>query len=282
MASNTKDRPIAVVTGAAGGVGMAVCRLLGRTQNLLLTDFDDARLQPALQTLADEGYRASGIAGDLASPGTAETLAGLCRDLGPLRTLVNTAGLSPVMADWRAIIQANTVAAELLLRAFEPLLRPGTAAVLVASVAGHLSPTDTPAQELLADPLQPELLEKLSVRLEMLVRNLAGSLEGHAYGLSKRAIIQTCERRAKAWGAVGARLVSISPGGIWTAMGRREASGGARVNAVIESTPAGRWGTAAEMATVIEFLASDAAGYITGCDLLVDGGAAAVLRGKTF
>ena len=107
-------------------------------------------------------------------------------------------------------------------------------------------------------------------------------MEGHAYSLTKRAIIRLCEERAVEWGRLGARIVSLSPGMIWTPMGRREAEGGRRAQALVDATPAGRWGTAMDIALTVQFLVSEAASYISGSDIRVDGGAVAAMRGGLF
>ncbi|MDE2563124.1 MAG: SDR family oxidoreductase [Sphingomonadales bacterium] len=273
---------VAIVTGAAGGIGSAVARLLGRTRFLLLTDVNAARLEALLATLSDEGYMAEGMPGDLAEPAVAEELAERCQRAGSLRAIVNTAGLSPAQADWQAIVRANSIGPLRLLDALEPLLCPGSACVMVASVAGHLGFADAAADVLLADALLPGLLEGLESRLKRLVAVHGGTMTGHAYSLTKRGILLLCERRALDWGTKGARIVSLSPGVVWTPMGRLEAASGDRAQALVDATPAGRWGTAMEIATTAEFLLSDAAGYITGSDVRVDGGAVAAMRGASF
>jgi NAD(P)-dependent dehydrogenase (short-subunit alcohol dehydrogenase family) len=273
---------IAVITGAAGGMGTAIARLLGRTHRLMLTDVNADRLEALLAMLSDEGYLAEGLAGDLAEAGVAPSLVEQCAKAGPIRSIVNAAGLSPVQADWASIIRANSIGPARLLAAFEPLLEGGAACVMIASVAGHLGPQDAAAESLLDDALQPGLLDALKPRLSSLVEEQGGTVEGHAYSLSKRAIISLCERRAVAWGSNGARIVSLSPGVIWTPMGRKEAESGNRAQALVDATPAGRWGYAMDIATTTEFLLSDAASYITGCDIRVDGGAVAAMRGAAF
>ena len=89
-------------------------------------------------------------------------------------------------------------------------------------------------------------------------------------------------RAAIDWGVYGARLMSVSPGVVWTPMGQEEAANGHRAQAMADATPMGRWGTADDVAATVEFLASGAASYITGCDIRVDGGAVAAMRGTNF
>ena len=277
-----KAEPIGIITGAAGGVGLASARLIGRRLPLLVTDIDPERTEATVRMLGHEGYQVEGVAGDLADAATIRQLVGRLRQLGRPRALVHAAGLSPALADWRRIIRANAIGTWRLLAGIEPLLQPGSTAVLVASVAGHLAPREPAIERLLQDPLAEGLLEALQPRFEALLVQHPGSMEGHAYSCSKRAIIDTCKARAAQWGQCGARIVTVSPGGMWTAMGRAESEHGARVNAVIKATPAGRWGTAIEVASAIEFLLSPLASYITGTDLLIDGGAAAALSGTTL
>lgn len=273
---------LAVITGAAGGMGSAIARLLGRTQRLILTDVNEAGLDELLSALSSEGIQAEGLAGGLDEPSLAEALAARCAQAGNIRSIVNAAGLSPAQADWQSIIRANSIGPVHLLDALEPLLGPGATCVMIASVAGHLGPQDSSIEDLLADPLHPGLFDALEPPLAALASTLGGKMESHAYSFSKRAIIRLCEQRALDWGARGARIVSLSPGVIATSMGRMEAASGDRAQAMIDATPAGRWGTADDIASATEFLLSDAAGYITGCDLRVDGGAVAAMRGRAF
>ena len=101
---------------------------------------------------------------------------------------------------------------------------------------------------------------------------------GISYSMSKRGVIRQAERKAAAWGKRGARIVSVSPGLILTSMGRKELAethGAAQMN---DAAPAGRSGTAMEIALAVQFLASDNAAFITGCDLRVDGGSVGAMR----
>lgn len=263
-------------------MGTAIARRLAKTRTLLLTDVDSERLDALTAQLTSEGCQAQALHGDLADPRVSKEIAAQCAAAGTLATLVNAAGLSPVQADWRTIIAANIIAPEYLLRAVEPLLGDGAVGIMIASVAGHLGPVDASVQVLLDEPSQSNLCNLLEPLLTEMIAIHGGTMEGQAYSASKRAIIRMCERRALDWGRHGARLVSVSPGVVWTAMGQQEAASGNRAQAMADATPMRRWGTADDIAGAVEFLVSDAASYITGCDIRVDGGAVAAMRGANF
>src|SRR5262245_25821180 len=147
-----------LVTGAGGGIGLACARALAGTGTLLLQDLDPTRLASAEQALASEGIKAQTIAGDLCDPSHLTSIAGPVARAGGLRALAHTAGLSPTMADARRIFEVDLVAAVRLVDALEPTLRPGAAAVLIASQAGHmLAAAATPEIDAILDaPLAPD------------------------------------------------------------------------------------------------------------------------------
>jgi len=269
-------RRTALITGAAGGMGKACARLFGTTQNLVLTDASP-KLAGFAEELAGEGFTVLGAhTGDL---GDAALLGALMADMAgaqPL-TLVHTAGLSPSFAGADLIMAVNLVATVKLLDAIEPLLRPGAAAVLIASTAGHLMPAIPEATTLMADPLAPDFMAKISLLIAGMAQGDAEKAAGISCSLSKQAVLSLTQRRAIAWGRSGARITSISPGMILTPMGRKEVQtpGGAMMQ---NAAPLGRPGVAADIALAAHYLASDNASFITGCDLLVDGGSIAALR----
>lgn len=273
-------RKVAVITGACGGMGQACARLLGQRFRLVLADIDQARIDDFARQLAAEGYTVSGaFATDVGAAADVGRLAERTAALGELGALVHTAGLSPALAPWRSIVQVNLVGTARLLDAFLPLATCGSAAVCIASVAGH-GPVPDRAQALIDAPLAPDLLERLEsvLRADRQLAQVPFGLEGQAYGISKFAVIRYCEQRAAAWALRGARLVSVSPGMIATPMGRREMDVNALAAAMMDSVPLRRVGTPLDIANAVDFLCSERAGYINGCDLRVDFGAVAGMR----
>jgi NAD(P)-dependent dehydrogenase (short-subunit alcohol dehydrogenase family) len=272
---------IAVVTGAVGGIGQACASLLGRRYRLVLGDLDGRRLSDLADRLRAEGCEiVACVAGDLGQAGEADRLVATARENGALGCVVHAAGLSPALAGWDAIVRANLVSTELLLGAVERHPEPGLVAILIASMAGHLAPADPEMDGMMADPLSEGFLSALYG----LVNRLAGSADAHAlarsaYAQSKRAVLRTAEQRAAAWGKWGGRIVSVSPGIISTPMGRKEVEGNPYAQHTLDSTPVARWGSPLDIANAVDFLASDHATFVTGCDLKVDGGVTTVLAG---
>jgi NAD(P)-dependent dehydrogenase (short-subunit alcohol dehydrogenase family) len=277
----TITRRIAVITGACGGMGQVSARLLGMEQDLVLTDVNKDKLESLAARLRDEGYNIAGlVSGDLQDDAVIDTLVVTQRTAGALGVLLHTAGLLPALADWQPILIVNVVATEKLLHAIEPSLTSGSVAVLIASMAGHIAAVRPELDALMADPLAEEFLENARILLEQVrIVDDPFGLKTVAYFASKREVIRMCERRAPAWAKRGARIVSISPGMIWTPMARKEAEDNAMSLAVVEATPVRRWGTAMDIANAVRFLASDAASFITGCDLRIDGGVSPAMNG---
>ena len=275
MTVELRSMPIALVTGASGGIGRACCRQLGVTHRLVLADVNEAGLDSFAAQLTEEGYDvAAARAGDLSERTFVDELVASCRAMGQLRLLVHSAGLSPSQADWQAIIRVNVLATHIIVEAFEDSLTEGACAVLIASLAGHLAEGSAAIDGLIDAPDHSSLLDELSGKLDELGADAAADRANLAYTWSKRGTIRLAELKSLEWAGKGARIVSVSPGLIFTSMGRKEMA----QNAVAApDVPAGRWGSPNDVAAAVDFLASDRASYITGTDLRVDGGATPVM-----
>jgi NAD(P)-dependent dehydrogenase (short-subunit alcohol dehydrogenase family) len=253
---------VAVIVGAASGMGAACARAMGAAgYDLILGDLSLDNLRPVADAL---GARAERV--DVADQASIAALAAVCPD--GVDALINSAGLSMSMASFERIVDVNLGGSARVLQAFEGVMRPGGAAVCFASMAGHMS-GDVSAQTLavLDDPLAADFAAKLGRTLPEDAR-----MSGMGYALSKLGVIRLARRAGVAWGARGARVCSISPGLIETPMGDLESSQNEEVQAAILAAPIPRRGRPEEVANLARFLCSEDASFITAIDVLIDGG----------
>ncbi len=273
--SERPDLPIALVIGG-GGMGMSTARRLGQSHRIVLASLSADKNPAREAALREDGIDATVTQCDITDPESVAELATFVAGQGELRTLAHVAALSPSVGDWRTLLTVNLIGTTHIERMGVELATQSTAAIFVSSLAAHRS--DPPTDEIvdvLDDPLAPDFFD----RLESLVPE---KQPVQAYRLSKFAINRMCRQRATAWGAKRARIVSMSPGLIASPMGAREFSGqsGELKLELLRNTPLGREGTMIEIADAIEFLASDRASFISGTDLLVDGGTLSAVRGS--
>lgn len=269
--SERPDWPLAVIVGA-GGMGIAVARRLGQSHRVMLVDRDAGHLEKHKAALLSDGYDVVASVCDVTDDAAVAALADAAKASGPIATLANVVGLSPSMGDFRAVISVNIIGATRIAEAFQPIMAPGGCAIFISSMAGHMAPLTAEVQDILDAPLQPGVLERLEAAL-------AGEpTSSAAYMISKAALNRMCKRRAKWWGERGVRIVSLSPGLIATPMGALEFEKQPMKYQLLASTPIQREGTMLEIANVVEFLASDKASFISGTDILVDGGLTGTLQ----
>lgn len=235
-----------VVIGGASGIGAATAPLLPGptiTADLVggdaVCDITDPRSVEALVAQVDE-----------------------------LEALVVTAGVSPVQADARTVLDVDLRGVANVLTAFDRLVGPGTVAVCISSMAAHLAATyfSEETLALLDNPTSEAVLD-------------ASDDPGLAYAIAKTGVQVLVRHTAIAWGPRGARCVSVSPGVIVTPMGRAEIESGSGAADLLAMGALARAGQPEEIASVIAFLCSPAASFITGTDILVDGGVVATVRG---
>ena len=227
MQTGTNERPglpIALVIGG-GGMGMSTARRLGQSHRVVLASQSAGKNADREAALREDGIDAVAVQFDVTDPDSVAGLAKFVAGQGPLRTLAHVAGLSPSMGDWHQLFSVNLIGTALMERACLELAFPGTAAVFVSSSAGHLA--EPPARGHRGRPRRPAHARVSSTGWTRSSRQ-DGQTPLQAYRLSKWALNRMCRRRAGAWGAKGARIVSMSPGPIATPMGARELEGPSR------------------------------------------------------
>ncbi len=257
-----------VVIGA-GGMGQAIARRCGAGRVLLVADVDPGAVDAVGTALAAEGHHIVAHTVDVSDPGDVRRLAAAAAELGPVRFLVHTAGLSPAQAPAEAVVAVDLLGVALVLEEFGKVIAGNGAAVVIASMAGHLAPPMSREDERALALAPVSGLSELEC-----VRAVRSGDSGPAYAFAKRANLVRVAAASVAWGRRGARVNSISPGIIATPMGREELGGpaGDIMRSMTEGSGLQRIGTPGDIAAAAEFLLGPQASFVTGTDLLVDGG----------
>ena len=269
-------RDVLVVIGV-GGMGEAIARRQGTGRTVVIADFSEAALDRVGGALRGDGFEVVAHVVDVSSRASVGELADAAAALGRVTQVVHTAGLSPVQAPRDAILAVDLLGTALVLDEFERVIAPGGAGLVIASMAGHFLP-----------PLPPEISHPLANAPsdELLALPALGSITeaAAAYPFAKHANHLRVRAASATWGAKGARVNSISPGVISTPMGQQELAGesGGQMRAMIAASGTGRVGTPYDIADAAAFLLGPDASFITGADLLVDGGVVAAVSTGRF
>ena len=262
---------VMILTGA-GQIGMAIARRMGYGMKVVIGDKKMENAQTISLTMNEAGFDTVAVEMDLSSRESIQAIIAEAQKYGPITMLVNAAGVSPSQAPIEAILKVDLYGTAVLLEEVGKVIAPGGVGVTISSQSGHRMPALTPEQdEQLACTPTEELL-KLDI---LQPENIRDTL--HAYQMAKRCNEKRVMAESVKWGEKGARVNSISPGIIVTPLALDEFNGprGDFYKNMFAKCPAGRPGTADEVANVAELLMSDRGAFITGADFLIDGGATA-------
>jgi NAD(P)-dependent dehydrogenase (short-subunit alcohol dehydrogenase family) len=260
---------VAVVTGGAGGIGLATAKIVGRDRTVVICDISRDRLDAAVTELKKLGMTAKTVVCDITDPNSVAELVEISTALGAVTSVIHTAGVSPSMGAADLIMRVNAIGTVHINEGFHQIAREGFAIVNVASMAAHMLPRIALPTRQFKYAMRDEhtFMKKM-----MAVCRIApeSARPGMAYSISKSFVKWYCTSQAERFGRRGARIVSVSPGSIDTQMGRLEERSGA--GAMLGHAALKRFGRPEEVAELLAFCAGNRAGYLTGVDILCDGG----------
>lgn len=264
-------KDVLILTGA-GQIGMAIARRVGFGKKIVIGDKMQSNAETISQIMNNAGFDTVPVVMDLSSRESILNLIAQAQKYGDIAMLINAAGVSPSQAPIEAILKVDLYGTAVLLEEVGKVIKEGGTGVTISSQSGFRMPALTPEQdELLATTPAEELL-----KLEMLQpENIRDTL--HAYQMAKRCNEKRVMAESVKWGERGARLNDIAPGIIVTPLAVDEFNGprGDFYKNMFAKCPAGRPGTADEVANVAELLMGPAGAFITGSTILIDGGATA-------
>lgn len=260
---------VTVVIGA-GGIGQAIARRISSGRHIVVANHTQASADAAAEVLARAGFEVTAMQADISDRAAVQAVAARAETLGPIKAVVQAAGVSPSQAPVAAILKVDLYGTAVVLEEFGKVIAPGGSGMVISSQSGYRMPALSAEQDaLLATTPADELLE-----LDF-VKSVKDTL--HAYQMSKRCNSLRVRGEAVNWAKRNARVNAISPGIIVTPLAHDELHGerAAFYQAMLQKMPAGRAGTPDEVAALAAHIMGPEGGFITGSDFLIDGGATA-------
>ena len=262
-------KEVSVLVGA-GSIGQAIIRRVSAGKHVVLADYSIENAERAAKTLEDAGFECSTVRCDLASKEEIINLVNFATSRGAVKYLVNAAGVSPSQAPVEQILRVDLYGTSVLLEEFGKVIADGGSGIVISSQSGHRLPALPQEQnEALAMTPCDELLQL------PFIQSITDTLKAYQY--SKRCNVLRVMYEATRWGKRGATINSISPGIIITPLANDELHGPRKEGylKMIASSPAKRAGTPDEVGDLAEFLMSSRGRFISGADILNDGGTTA-------
>ena len=264
----TGRKEVCVITGGGSGMGLAAAKFMPKEKIIVVTGRTLSKLEKAVEELEEAGHRAYAKTCDTSIREQVRELAEFAAQLGEIKNVIHSAGLSPAMADPEKLIRVNALGTVYVNEEFSRRMKAGSVIVDISSNSAYMIPGFLASKKVfsLADQEEALFLKKILA--------LPGKLKGYqaaglAYGLSKKFVIWYAAKCAFAYGEKGIRVCSLSPGLIATDMGNLEAEEGGNL---LATTAEKRMGKPEELGFAIAAVADERNGYLAGVDVLVDGG----------
>ena len=257
----------------AGSMGAAIVRRIAAGRKILLGDFSEKNLEQVSHDLQYSGYDTETCVVNALDKASVEVFAEKAASLGNVKYFIDTAGASPSQASPEHILKLDMVGTGYAVDAFGKVMAAGGAGLIISSQTGYmLRLPDEVELEILRTPTD-ELMNIAYIK-ETATRS------GTAYMIAKRINhLQAQKAAATTWKERRARINTISPGIIVTPLAYDEfKAAGDNYQVMIDASAAMRTASSDEIAEAAAFLLGEHASFITGTDLLIDGGVIASIR----
>mgnify|MGYP003168851187 CR=1 FL=1 len=251
-------KPVCVITGGGSGMGRATAKLVCEAgYHVILVGRTAAKLESAVAELTEAGHEAEAFACDLSDRASCEKLAQHAVECGQVKALLHIAGMSPHMGSPEAILRANALGTVNINDAFYPVMAPGGCVIDTSSMSAYLAPGFIMPKHSypLARTDREKFLKKMMARINLMPKN---ARTGVAYSISKHFVIWFAKTDAARFGAKGVRCLSVPPG--------------AEAQTFTAHSALKRNGRPEEIAALYALLLDERLGYLTGTDIVMDGG----------
>lgn len=266
---------VCVVTGGGSGMGLEAAKIVGKQGNkIILVGRTVSKLENAVKQLTELGIEVEAYPGDTSDLESVKKLTDYATSVGTVKTLIHAAGVSPHMADGEKIFTINAIGTIYMNEEFAKVMTAGGCILNVSSMSAYMLPSEQTPKDLYKLALM-DSSAFLGGFKQVLAQVPEEQKTGMAYTMSKNFVVWYTSRMAVKYGKAGLRVVSISPGTFSTPMGEVE---GKEAASFAERGALGRVGDPVEIAKMMAFMVSDECSYMTGVDVLYDGGSIASLN----
>ena len=266
---------VCVITGGGSGMGLEAAKFMPKDKIIVLSGRTEAKLKKAVAELSALGFEAYAKTCDTSKRESVKALVSYAVSLGEVKTVINSAGLSPAMADPETIVRVNALGTVYMNEEFSKVMKKGSVIVDVASNSAYVLPKFLINKKVyaLADQDEEKFVAKIIKKAKLAKGDYQRS--GFAYALSKNFVVWYAKKCAFEYGPKGIRVVSLSPGLIATDMGNLEAKDGGML---IGFSAEERMGKPEELGYALATVADERNGYLAGVDVLCDGGSTNGMR----
>ncbi|PWH87044.1 SDR family oxidoreductase [Brumimicrobium oceani] len=258
------EKKVILITGGAGGLGVATGNKL-KDFKIVVSDYSEDVVNTAVENYKKNGIDAIGFKSDITSEEEVKNLIAFTKKQGSFGGLVHTAGVSETVNNVDKVFNINLRGTALIVDAAYEIAEADTSIVLFSSMMGHTIPANDKYDEALRNPLDEGSLA--------IIKEFVKDDSSMMYNFTKRGVMLIVEDNLMRFGKKGSRINSISPGVIMTKMGLKAAEEHPEIiNQMLSMTALGRTGKPGDIADVVKFMISDDSRFMTGTDILVDGG----------